>query len=154
LCQKYHVRKYGFHGTSYHYLVRRTASLLGKKPVEFNGVLCHLGAGASMCCVEGGRSVDTSMGMTPLAGVAMGTRSGDVDPSIGAHLAAQRGMSAAEVDMLLNKRSGLFGICGHNDMRTIEQIAAGGGIPLGEMRHIEHGQQTLQGSSAYRRPPR
>lgn len=124
------VRRYGFHGTSHGYVHRRAAGFLGRE----GGLTCitmHLGNGCSLAAIQAGEVVDTSMGMTPLAGVCMGTRSGDIDPSICAHLAAQRGMSAAEVDTLLNKRSGLLGICGHNDMRTIERMAAGDGAGKG-----------------------
>lgn len=113
------VRRYGFHGTSHAYVSRRTAGLLGRDPSEVNVIVLHLGNGASASAVRGGRCVDTSMGLTPLEGLVMGTRSGDVDPAVVFHLARVAGMSVDEIDVLLNKRSGLVGLCGDNDMREI-----------------------------------
>ncbi|MEE1927449.1 acetate kinase [Streptomyces sp. TRM 70351] len=113
------VRRYGFHGTSHAYVSRRTAELLGKRPQEVNVIVLHLGNGASASAVRGGRCVDTSMGLTPLEGLVMGTRSGDVDPAVVFHLVRVAGLSVDEVDTLLNQRSGLAGLCGDNDMREI-----------------------------------
>ncbi|MFI1968874.1 acetate kinase [Streptomyces cinnamoneus] len=115
------VRRYGFHGTSHAYVSRATAELLGKDPSEVNVIVLHLGNGASASAVEGGRCVDTSMGLTPLEGLVMGTRSGDVDPAVIFHLARNAGMSVDEIDSLLNKKSGLIGLCGDNDMREIRR---------------------------------
>ncbi|WP_399085656.1 acetate kinase [Streptomyces sp. BBFR2] len=115
------IRRYGFHGTSHAYVSRRTAHLLGKDPSEVNVIVLHLGNGASASAVAGGRCVDTSMGLTPLEGLVMGTRSGDIDPAVTFHLKRVAGMSADEIDDLLNKRSGLVGLCGDNDMREIRR---------------------------------
>ncbi|MEW1752494.1 acetate kinase [Streptomyces angustmyceticus] len=115
------IRRYGFHGTSHAYVSRRTAELLGKDPSEVNVIVLHLGNGASASAVAGGRCVDTSMGLTPLEGLVMGTRSGDIDPAVTFHLKRVAGMSEDEVDVLLNKKSGLIGLCGDNDMREIRR---------------------------------
>ncbi|MEU5144045.1 acetate kinase [Streptomyces sp. NPDC021139] len=115
------IRRYGFHGTSHAYVSRETARLLGKAPEEVNVIVLHLGNGASASAVRGGRCVDTSMGLTPLEGLVMGTRSGDMDPAVIFHLMRVGGMSADEIDTLLNKRSGLIGLCGDNDMREIRR---------------------------------
>jgi acetate kinase len=115
------IRRYGFHGTSHAYVSRATAELLGKDPSEVNVIVLHLGNGASASAVEGGRCVDTSMGLTPLEGLVMGTRSGDMDPAVIFHLMRVGGMSTDEIDTLLNKRSGLIGLCGDNDMREIRR---------------------------------
>ncbi|GGO58107.1 acetate kinase [Streptomyces daqingensis] len=115
------VRRYGFHGTSHAYVSRRTAELLGADPADVNVIVLHLGNGASVSAVRGGRCVDTSMGLTPLEGLVMGTRSGDVDPAVVFHLVRVAGMTVDEVDELLNKRSGLVGLCGDNDMREIRR---------------------------------
>ncbi|MFE3124900.1 acetate kinase [Streptomyces hydrogenans] len=115
------IRRYGFHGTSHAYVSRAAAKLLGKEPEEVNVIVLHLGNGASASAVRGGRCVDTSMGLTPLEGLVMGTRSGDVDPAVTFHLKRVAGMSADEIDVLLNKKSGLVGLCGDNDMREIRR---------------------------------
>ncbi|MFV0127703.1 acetate kinase [Streptomyces sp. HMX112] len=115
------IRRYGFHGTSHAYVSRRTARLLGKDPAEVNVIVLHLGNGASASAVAGGRCVDTSMGLTPLEGLVMGTRSGDIDPAVVFHLERVAGMSSDEIDVLLNKKSGLVGLCGDNDMREIRR---------------------------------
>ncbi|MEV3988970.1 acetate kinase [Streptomyces sp. NPDC049837] len=115
------IRRYGFHGTSHAYVSRRVAGLLGKDPAEVNVIVLHLGNGASASAVAGGRCVDTSMGLTPLEGLVMGTRSGDVDPAVVFHLKRVAGMSTDEIDVLLNKKSGLVGLCGDNDMREIRR---------------------------------
>ncbi|MEU0663239.1 acetate kinase [Streptomyces lavendulocolor] len=115
------IRRYGFHGTSHAYVSRRVAGLLGKDPAEVNVIVLHLGNGASASAVAGGRCVDTSMGLTPLEGLVMGTRSGDIDPAVVFHLERVAGMSTDEIDVLLNKKSGLVGLCGDNDMREIRR---------------------------------
>ncbi|WP_225809437.1 acetate kinase [Streptomyces spinosus] len=121
IADRHRIRRYGFHGTSHAYVSRRTARLLGKDPSEVNVIVLHLGNGASASAVEKGRCVDTSMGLTPLEGLVMGTRSGDLDPAVIFHLARVGDMSMDEIDTLLNKRSGLFGLCGDNDMREIRR---------------------------------
>ena len=108
--EKYGVRKYGFHGTSHRYVSKRVAELMGKPVDNLKTIVCHLGQGASLCAVLNGESVDTSMGFTPLAGIAMGTRSGDLDPSIVTFLMKKENLSADEVEKILNKESGLLGI--------------------------------------------
>lgn len=108
--EKYGIRKYGFHGTSHRYVSNRVAELVGKPVESLKTIVCHLGQGASLCAVLNGKSVDTSMGFTPLAGIAMGTRSGDLDPSIVTFLMKKEGMSPDEVEKILNKESGLLGI--------------------------------------------
>jgi acetate kinase len=120
------VRRYGFHGTSHAYVSRATAALLGKEPSEVNVIVLHLGNGASASAVRGGVCVDTSMGLTPLEGLVMGTRSGDIDPAVIFHLARVGGLDVDEIDTLLNKRSGLVGLCGDNDMREIGRRMAEG----------------------------
>jgi acetate kinase len=120
------VRRYGFHGTSHSYVSRRAAALLGQEPADTALVVLHLGNGCSATAVLGGRSVDTSMGLTPLEGLVMGTRSGDVDPSLHAYLQRLTGMDAEAVDQALNKRSGLLGLTGVNDCRTVTDRAAVG----------------------------
>jgi acetate kinase len=121
IADRYRVRRYGFHGTSHAYVSRATAQLLGKKPEDVNVIVLHLGNGASASAVRGGRCVDTSMGLTPLEGLVMGTRSGDLDPAVIFHLQRVGQMPMDEIDTLLNKRSGLFGLCGDNDMREIRR---------------------------------
>ncbi|WP_051951594.1 acetate kinase [Actinacidiphila yeochonensis] len=119
VADRYGVRRYGFHGTSHSYVSRATARLLGRDPSEVNMIVLHLGNGASASALRGGVCVDTSMGMTPLEGLVMGTRSGDIDPAVPLHLARVAGMGTEDLDTLLNKRSGLLGLCGDNDMREI-----------------------------------
>jgi acetate kinase len=117
---RHRVRRYGFHGTSHQYVSRRTAELLGREPGECNVIVLHLGNGASACAVLGGRSVDTSMGLSPLEGLVMGTRSGDVDPALGAYLHRVAGLDATAYDEALNKASGLKGLAGVSDLREVE----------------------------------
>jgi acetate kinase len=126
LAKRYRVRKYGFHGTSHDYVARAGAEFLGRPVGELKQIVLHLGNGASVCAIDGGRSVDTSMGMTPLSGLVMGTRSGDVDPSVLFHLSRRAGMSVDDLDALLNQRSGLLGMTGVGDFRDVQQRAAGG----------------------------
>lgn len=116
------IRRYGFHGTSHEYVSKQVPALLGKDPDRVNQITLHLGNGASAAAIRHGRPVDTSMGMTPLAGLAMGTRSGDIDPGIIFHLYRTAGMSIDEIDDLLNKRSGVKGIAGVNDFRTLREM--------------------------------
>ena len=119
--EKYGIRRYGFHGTSHKYVAQRTAEMLGKPIEDTRIVTAHLGNGASVTAVKGGRSIDTSMGFTPLEGLIMGTRSGDLDPAILCFLQKNEGMSSEDIDVLLNKRSGIIGLYGKsNDMRPIE----------------------------------
>lgn len=113
------VRRYGFHGTSHKYVAQRAAAMLGKKLEECKIITCHLGNGSSISAVMNGYSVDTTMGFTPLAGVPMGTRSGDIDPAIVTFLMNKKGMTAQEADALLNKKSGVYGIAGYSDFRDL-----------------------------------
>ncbi|MFF4369005.1 acetate kinase [Streptomyces sp. NPDC001594] len=124
--EKYSIRRYGFHGTSHAYVSRATAALLGKPVEEVNVIVLHLGNGASASAVRGGVCVETSMGLTPLEGLVMGTRSGDLDPAVVFHLARVGGLSVDEIDSLLNKKSGLLGLCGDNDMREVTRRAGEG----------------------------
>jgi len=117
--EKYGVRRYGFHGTSHYFVAKEAAKYLNKPLEKLNLITLHLGNGASLCAIENGQSVDTSMGMTPLEGLIMGTRSGDLDPEIIFFLVKQTGKSFADIDKMLNKESGLKGICGANDVREI-----------------------------------
>lgn len=119
LSQKEHLRRFGFHGSSHEYVMEYAANILRIPINEFSGVSLHLGNGASVCAIRNGQSIDTSMGFTPLEGLIMGTRSGDIDPGILLHLQKNNNFSAKELDNLLNKRSGLKGLCGTNDMRDI-----------------------------------
>ncbi|MEW2142990.1 acetate kinase [Micromonospora vinacea] len=124
--ERYGIRRYGFHGTSHAYVSRRTAELLGRPYEQVNTITLHLGNGASACAVANGRSVATSMGMSPLQGLVMGTRSGDVDPTVIFHLRREGGLSVDDIDDLLNHRSGLLGLTGANDMREVlERRGAG-----------------------------
>ncbi|GMU93673.1 MAG: acetate kinase [Candidatus Hydrogenedentota bacterium] len=124
--QKYGIRKYGFHGTSHRYVSHEVIKLLKKPAAKTRIVSCHLGNGSSITAVKGGKSIDTTMGLTPLAGVIMGTRPGDLDPYIPLFMIKELGMSADEVDDVLNKRSGFEGICHHHDVREIETLAQAG----------------------------
>jgi acetate kinase len=121
--EKYRVRKYGFHGTSHRYVARRCAAIMGRDKYDVNVITCHLGNGCSITAVEGGKSVDTSMGLTPLEGVVMGTRSGDFDPAILFYL-SDKGYSIEELNNMCNKQSGILGISGvSNDMRNLREQA-------------------------------
>jgi len=119
LYKKDRVRRYGFHGTSHSYVAERFADYLGRPLSELDLITIHLGNGASMAALKNGKCIDTTMGMTPLEGLVMGTRSGDVDPALPFFLAGHLKMSLKEIDKLLNKDSGLKGICGTNDMREV-----------------------------------
>lgn len=126
LYEKYRIRRYGFHGTSHRYVARRAAVLMGKDKYDVNVITCHLGNGCSITAVEKGKSVDTSMGFTPLEGVVMGTRSGDFDPAVVFYL-MDKGYDATMLKTLCNNESGLLGISGaSNDMRNLEELARKG----------------------------
>jgi acetate kinase len=123
---KYRIRRYGFHGTSHRFIAARAMTLLQRSPENTNVITCHLGNGASITAVEHGRSIDTSMGFTPLEGLVMGTRCGDIDPAILSFLEA-RGISSAELNSIMNKKSGLLGLSGiSNDLRDLEREAEAG----------------------------
>jgi acetate kinase len=131
VAEKYGVRRYGFHGTSHKYVSERAAEFLGRALTDTKTIVLHLGNGASACAIDGGRSVETSMGMTPLEGLVMGTRSGDLDPAILGYLHRQGGYDFDALDDLLNHRSGLVGLTGSGDMRDVEGAADGGGASGG-----------------------
>lgn len=125
--EQYKVRKYGFHGTSHSYVSKRAAELLGKPYDSLKTIVCHLGNGASVCAVKNGKSVDTSMGLTPLEGLVMGTRSGDVDPSVLEYIAEKENFDIHQVLNVLNKESGVYGVSGvSSDFRDIEAAAEAG----------------------------
>ncbi|MCM3653530.1 acetate kinase [Metabacillus litoralis] len=127
--EKYGIRKYGFHGTSHKYVSERAAELLGRPIEQLRLISCHLGNGASIAAIEGGKSIDTSMGFTPLAGVAMGTRSGNIDPALIPFIMEKTGQSEMEVLDILNKKSGVLGISGlSSDLRDIEQATKEGNV--------------------------
>jgi acetate kinase len=126
LATKHRVRRYGFHGTSHKYVSEAAAAHLGRPLGELKQIVLHLGNGASACAVDGGRSVETSMGMTPLEGLVMGTRSGDLDPAVLLHLARRGGLDTDQLDELLNRRSGLLGLAGRGDMRDVRHAAESG----------------------------
>ena len=113
------VRRYGFHGTSHQYVAKEAAILMGRSLEQINLVTVHLGGGASICAIKNGKSMDTSMGMTPLGGMIMGTRGGNLDPGVLIYIAAEKGYNTEQLDHVLQKESGLKGICGSNDMRDI-----------------------------------
>ena len=125
--QKYHVRRYGFHGTSHRYVSARAAEFLGKKPEELRIITCHLGNGSSITAVEGGKCIDTSMGLTPLEGLLMGTRSGNLDPAVVQFIMNNENFTADEMLEILNKKSGLLGVSGiSSDMRDIDDACEQG----------------------------
>jgi acetate kinase len=126
LAQQYRIKRYGFHGTSHQYVSRTAAQLIGRDLGELNQIVLHLGNGCSASAVRGGVAIETSMGLTPLQGLVMGTRSGDVDPGLHTFLHNELGMTIAEIDALLNKQSGLRGLAGVNDFRELEQRRAAG----------------------------
>ena len=137
LAERYRVRRYGFHGTSHKYVSGEAARFLGRPLGELKQIVLHLGNGASACAVDGGRSVDTSMGMTPLEGLVMGTRSGDIDPAVLLHLSRRAHLDTDDLDELLNRRSGLLGLSGHRDMRDVRAAAeAGDDSRPGRARHL------------------
>lgn len=126
LYDKHRIRRYGFHGTSHKFVAGECARILGKPLNECNLITIHLGNGCSMTAIENGCSIDTTLGLTPLEGLVMGTRSGDIDPAIHAFLCRNNKMDIEQIDQMLNKQSGLKGICGMNDMRDIHNAAAKG----------------------------
>ena len=120
--EKYAARRYGFHGTSFLYTAKRASVLLGKKPEDTNIIIAHVGNGASMCAVKNGKCFDTSMGITPLEGLVMGTRTGDMDPALAFYIMRKTGMTPAEMDTAMNKKSGLLGITGqYTDRRDVQK---------------------------------
>jgi acetate kinase len=126
LAKRHRVRRYGFHGTSHKYVSEKAAEFLGTPLGELKQIVLHLGNGASACAIDGGRSVDTSMGMTPLEGLVMGTRSGDVDPAVLIHLARRAHLDTDALDELLNRKSGVLGLSGHGDMRDVQKASDDG----------------------------
>lgn len=124
--KKFNVRRYGFHGTSHLYCAKRAAVLLGKENKDTNVIILHIGNGASACAVKNGVCVDTSMGLTPLEGLVMGSRSGDMDPAIIPYICKNTGLTVAEMDTVLNKKSGLVGLCGMSDRRDVHNAAKEG----------------------------
>jgi len=125
--EKYGVRKYGFHGTSHKYVAMRAAAMLGKPEKETKLITCHLGNGSSIAAVRGGKSIETSMGFTPLEGLAMGTRCGSLDPAVIPFLMEKENLTAREIDTLMNKKSGVLGVSGlSNDFRDLDEAAANG----------------------------
>ena len=125
--EKYKIRKYGFHGTSHRFVSEEAIKMLGKAPEDTKVITCHLGNGGSICAVSGGKSVDTSMGFTPLEGLVMGTRSGDIDPAVVTYIMSKENLSPAEMDAILNKKSGVLGISGvSSDFRDIEEAENSG----------------------------
>lgn len=126
LAETHGIRRYGFHGTSHKYVSEQAAAFLGQPLDQVNTIVLHIGNGVSACAVRGGVSIDTSMGLTPLEGLVMGTRSGDLDPAILIHLHRQGGLDIDALDELLNRRSGLLGLSGSSDMRDVEAGAAQG----------------------------
>ena len=138
--EELHIRRYGFHGTSHRFVAERAAQILGIAKDKFNCITCHMGNGSSFTAVKDGKSYDTSMGMTPLEGLVMGTRCGDIDAGIPSFLAANANMSLADIDSALNKKSGLLGISGvSSDMRDLQKAASEGNararLALDVLRH-------------------
>ena len=126
--EKYHIRKYGFHGTSHKYVANRASEIIGEDIKNLKIVTCHLGQGASICAIKNGESVETSMGLTPLGGIPMGTRSGDLDPSVATFLMKKENLNADEIENILNKESGVYGMSMVSvDFRDIEAEALAGG---------------------------
>ncbi|MDR1614005.1 MAG: acetate kinase [Campylobacteraceae bacterium] len=121
LCQKLHIRRYGFHGTSHKYIAEEAAKILKKPLSKCNLITLHLGGGASVAAIKNGKCIDTSMGLSPLEGLIMGTRSGDLDPAIIFYLKRVENLKLHEIDTILNKQSGLKGICGTNDLREVQE---------------------------------
>ena len=132
----YKIRRYGFHGTSHGYVAKKAAEILGKPIEELKLITCHLGNGGSITAFDGGKSVDTSMGFTPLAGIVMGTRSGDLDPYIPLYIQQSQEMTAEQVSAMMNKRGGLLGLCGRSDMRDVTEGVKEGLVGCIEAREI------------------
>ncbi|KAG7382297.1 hypothetical protein PHYBOEH_010537 [Phytophthora boehmeriae] len=133
LYEDFGVRRYGFHGTSHQFVANKAAKILGKPVEQCNFVTCHLGNGSSIAAINKGRCIDTSMGMTPLEGLVMGTRCGDVDPALHAFLCKELNMTIQEVDTMLNKKSGLLGICDESDIRVIQDRVRAGNDPAASL---------------------
>ncbi len=125
------IRRFGFHGISFQYVATATADVLGRPLDELKLIVLHLGNGASACAIDGGTSVETSMGLTPLEGLMMGTRGGDIDPGVLLHLQREAGLTTDDLDDLLNHRSGLLGLGGFGDIRDVQKAAASGGVEAG-----------------------
>jgi acetate kinase len=125
VAERHGVRRYGFHGTSHQYVAGKVARVLGRRVEDLNQIVLHLGNGASASAIAGGVPVETSMGLTPLEGLVMGTRTGDIDPAVVFHLSRNAGMSIDEIDDLFNKRSGMKGLVGENDFREVRRLADG-----------------------------
>jgi len=126
VADRYGIRRYGFHGISVGWVAAGTGRLLGRPVADLNMIVLHLGNGASATAVAGGRSVETSMGLTPLEGLVMGSRTGDIDPAVAFHLAREAGLNVSEIDDLYQHHAGLLGLCGDNDMRTVQRRAEAG----------------------------
>jgi acetate kinase len=126
LAEKWHIRRYGFHGTSHRYVSQQAAAFLYQPWEKLNQIVLHLGNGASASAIAGGRPVDTSMGLTPLEGLVMGTRSGDIDASIVGYLHREAGMSVDDIDSMLNQHSGMLGLAGERDFRRLQQMIESG----------------------------
>ena len=128
----YKIRKYGFHGTSHRFVAKRVAELMGRKQEELKVINCHLGQGSSVCAIDGGKSIDTSMGLTPLSGIPMATRSGDIDPAIIPYIMKLDNLGPEDMEEILNKQSGAWGVSGvSSDFRDIED-----GFEMGDQRSI------------------
>jgi acetate kinase len=136
LADRLRIRRYGFHGTSHGYVARQAAAHLGRALDALDLVTLHLGNGCSAAAVAGGRCVDTSMGLTPLGGLVMGTRSGDLDPGVVAHLHREGGLDLDAIDALLNKQSGLKGLAGSNDLREVHAKADAGDADAAEALEV------------------
>jgi acetate kinase len=128
VAMRWHIRRYGFHGTSHRYVSEQAAAFLGRPLDELNQVVLHLGNGASASAIAGGRPVDTSMGLTPLEGLVMGTRSGDIDPGIIGYLSREAGMSVKDIESMLNQHSGLLGLVGERDFRRLRELIESGDV--------------------------
>jgi acetate kinase len=126
LAEKWHIRRYGFHGTSHRYVSEKAAAFLERPGDELNQIVLHLGNGASASAIAGGRAVETSMGLTPLEGLVMGTRSGDIDASIVSYLHREAGMSVEDIESMLNQHSGLLGLAGERDFRRLREMIESG----------------------------
>jgi acetate kinase len=126
LAQRWQIRRYGFHGTSHHYVSEQAAAFLNRPPQSLNQIVLHLGNGASASAIAGGRAVETSMGLTPLEGLVMGTRSGDIDPSIVSYLCQTANMGVDDVESMLNNRSGVLGLSGERDFRHLHEMIQSG----------------------------
>jgi acetate kinase len=126
LAEKWHIRRYGFHGTSHHYVSEQAAAFLGKRPEDLNQIVLHLGNGASASAIAGGRPVDTSMGLTPLEGLVMGTRSGDIDPGVISYLWREAKMGVEEIESMLNHQAGMLGLAGELDFRKLQEMIESG----------------------------